>query len=62
VEALLVETVEVEAAGGSMTADGTRRRAKGRVLFMLARHRLSAPVRQLASAHHGKMPQTMEAG
>jgi hypothetical protein len=60
-EALLAETVEIEAAGGLMTADGTRRRTKGGVFFLLARRRLSPQVRHLIFDQHGKMPQTMEA-
>ena len=61
-EALLAETEQIEAAGGMMTADGTRRRTKGGVFFLLARHRLSPQVRHLVFGHHGKMPQTMDAG
>jgi hypothetical protein len=39
--ALLQETLQVEAAGGMLIADGTRRRTPGGVFFKLARGRLS---------------------
>jgi hypothetical protein len=38
--ALLVETQEVEKAGGMLLADGTRRRSPGGVYFQLARRKL----------------------
>lgn len=59
-EALLKETEEVEAKGGIMTSDGSRRRTKGGVFFYLARHRVSPPVRRIIYNRKGKIPQPGE--
>jgi len=41
VETLLDETLQIEANGGMMTSDGSRRRTVGGIFFYLARQRLS---------------------
>jgi hypothetical protein len=55
-QALLNEAHDVEAAGGMMTKDGTRRRTLGGVFFELAKSRLSPPVRFLVINRKGKLP------
>ncbi|MBN1286214.1 MAG: hypothetical protein JXB47_12520 [Anaerolineae bacterium] len=55
-QALVKETEEVEAAGGLMTSDGSRRRSKGGVFFYLARGRMSPEVRQIVYNRKGKLP------
>jgi hypothetical protein len=42
----LAATLEVEAAGGMMTADGSRRRTPGGVFFLLARKAMPGPLRR----------------
>jgi hypothetical protein len=44
--ALLAETLQCEATGGMLTADGTRRRTPGGVFFQLARQQASPKERQ----------------
>ena len=42
----LAATLEVEAAGGMMIADGSRRRTPGGVFFLLARKAMPGPMRR----------------
>jgi hypothetical protein len=53
-QALLKEAQEVEATGGMMTKDGTRRRSLGGVFFQLALRHMSPPVRHLVHVRKGK--------
>jgi hypothetical protein len=53
-QALLTEAQNVDAAGGLMTKDGTRRRTLGGVFFELAKPRLSPAVRFLVINRKGK--------
>lgn len=59
-QALLKETLEIEAAGGLMTNDGQRRRSKGGVFFYMARPRVSSPIRHLVFTRKGKLPAPKE--
>lgn len=45
-QTLLKETLEIEAKGGQLLADGTRRRSPGGVFFQLARKRLPVEERK----------------
>ncbi|NDJ78783.1 MAG: hypothetical protein GYB65_21240, partial [Chloroflexi bacterium] len=45
-EAIVQETLEIEAAGGMLTQDGERRRTPGGVFFYLTRGRVSKEVRK----------------
>jgi len=56
VQALLKEAQKLDAAGGLMTKDGTRRRTLGGVLFELSKPSMSAPVRYLVITRKGKPP------
>ncbi len=62
VTALAEETERVEAEGGLMTADESRRRTKGGVFFYLARPRVADPVYRVIFNRKGKMPQPQEEG
>lgn len=55
-EAILRETEEVEANGGIMTTDGSRRRTKGGVFFYLARFRMPHELRRIVYNRKGRMP------
>jgi hypothetical protein len=55
IEALVKEALDVEAAQGIMTTDGTRRRTKGGVFFYLARYRMSSEVRKIVYNRKGKI-------
>ena len=56
VQALLDETLELEAGDGLMTSDGSRRRSKGGVFFYLARYRIAPELRRLVYNRKGKVP------
>ncbi len=56
VQALLDETLELEASEGLMTSDGARRRTRGGVFFYLARYRMSPALRKLIYNRKGKVP------
>jgi RNA recognition motif-containing protein len=58
VEALVQESLEVEAGPGIMTSDGTRRRTKGGVFFYLARYRMSPEVRRIVYNRKGKIEES----
>ncbi len=55
-QAILEETEELEADGGVMTSDGTRRRTKGGVFFYLCRFRISPAIRRIVYNRKGKVP------
>lgn len=58
VEALVHETLAVEAGPGIMTSDGTRRRSKGGVFFYLARYRMSPAVRRIIYNRKGRIEES----
>ncbi len=57
-QALLKETLEIEAKGGQLLADGTRRRSPGGVFFQLARKRL--PVEERKEIFRERKPASTE--
>ncbi len=57
-QALLKETLEIEAKGGQLLADGTRRRSPGGVFFQLARKRL--PVEERKEIFRERKPASAE--
>jgi len=57
-QALLKETLEIEAKGGQLLADGTRRRSPGGVFFQLARKRL--PVEERKEIFRERKPAATE--
>ncbi|MFN8376904.1 MAG: hypothetical protein U0694_29025 [Anaerolineae bacterium] len=62
VQALLKEAQNLDAAGGLMTKDGTRRRTLGGVLFELSKPAMSIPVRYLVITRKGKPLAAQPAG
>jgi hypothetical protein len=57
-QTLLKETLEIEAKGGQLLADGTRRRSPGGVFFQLARKRL--PVEERKEIFRERKPTSSE--
>jgi RNA recognition motif-containing protein len=58
IEALVQESLEIEAGPGIMTTDGARRRTKGGVFFYLARYRMAPEVRRIIYNRKGKIEES----
>jgi hypothetical protein len=60
VQELLAEVEKIEADGGLMTEDGTRRRTKGGVFFYLAKGKMPAEARQIVFPNFGQRGKSVE--